>query len=121
MSGASRPNTNERLVAVEAEIKNLCQRYDGFEGRMEEIFKDLRADLKELMRLYVCQQTLCATRGVINTQLQERAKDLEARMKKLEDLYPAIKTIIWIGVIIGGSIIAMIWALITGQAEIFFK
>jgi hypothetical protein len=122
MGGASsRPNTSERLVAVESEIKNLCQRFDGFEVRMDKFVEDLRNDLKEYIRLYGSQQSLCVARGIITTQLENKEKDLEVRMKRLEELYPAIKAIIWIGAGIGGSIIVLIWSLITGQAQIIFK
>jgi seryl-tRNA synthetase len=111
----------ERLVAVEAELKSLCQRFDGFEERMEKLSEELRADMKEYIRLFSNQMPLCAARGVITEQLQNQAKDLETRMKRLEELYPAIKTIIWIGAVIGVSIIALIWSLITGQAQLILK
>jgi chromosome segregation ATPase len=123
MAGETRSQQSmaERLVAVEAEVKNLCQRFDSFEGRMDKFIEELRTDLKEVIRLYNNQQPLCAARGIITTQLTDQAKDLETRMKRLEELYPAIKTIIWIGAVIGVSIIALIWALITGQAQLIIK
>lgn len=44
----------------------------------------------------------------------------EVRIVALEKLAPAMKLVIWIGGIVGASVVALIWALITGQAVLAF-
>jgi len=41
-------------------------------------------------------------------------------VQEIEKLVPALRAITWVGAILGMSIIALIWALITGQAQVVF-
>lgn len=53
-------------------------------------------------------------------RMAERISEHEVRIVALERLAPAMKLVIWIGGILGASAVALIWALITGQAVLAF-
>lgn len=46
--------------------------------------------------------------------------DLDERVGEIEKLVPALRVMTWIGALLGASIIALVWALITGQAQVVF-
>jgi len=43
------------------------------------------------------------------------------RVEAVERLMPVVKAMMWVGAILEASIIALVWALITGQAEMSFR
>lgn len=51
----------------------------------------------------------------------EKVEDHETRLRDLEKLAPAMRVVIWVAGILGASVIALIWALITGSAQILFR
>lgn len=51
----------------------------------------------------------------------EKVEDHEERLRELEKLAPAMRVVIWVAGILGASVIALIWALITGSAQILFR
>jgi hypothetical protein len=51
----------------------------------------------------------------------EKVEDHEARLRELEKLAPAMRVVIWVAGLLGASMIALIWALITGSAQILFR
>ena len=96
-------------------------RFGEFEDRMEKLLEEIKTEVRTSTGLYNGQQLTCVARGVQLTQTAKTVEELEKRMKRLEELYPAIRIIMWVGAIIGTSIIVLIWSLITGQASIVFK
>ena len=54
-------------------------------------------------------------------RLAEDVRDLDQRVKVLEGLTPALRAVMWIGAALGVSVMALIWALITGQAQVIFR
>lgn len=61
-------------------------------------------------------------RDTVNTEnIKKEVEDHETRIRDLERLAPAMKVVIWIAGLLGASVIALIWALITGQASILFR
>lgn len=52
---------------------------------------------------------------------QEDVQALEKRIEAIEKLMPAVKVVMWVGALLGASIIALIWSLITGRAQIVFR
>jgi len=46
---------------------------------------------------------------------------LKDRVKEIEKLAPAVRVMMWVGALLGASIIALIWALITGRAQVVFQ
>ena len=53
-------------------------------------------------------------------RIKDTLDDHEERIKQLERLAPAMRVVIWIGGALGVSVVALIWALITGQAVVVF-
>lgn len=46
---------------------------------------------------------------------EDKVDDHRERIKKLEELAPAMKVVIWIGGVLGVSVIGLIFAILTGQ------
>jgi len=46
---------------------------------------------------------------------------LYKRMAAVERLLPALRAVMWIGAALGVSVMALIWSLITGQAQVIFR
>ena len=51
----------------------------------------------------------------------ESVVDHEARLREIEELVPLLKVNLYILMGLGGSVISLIWALITGQVTIVFQ
>ena len=49
------------------------------------------------------------------------AKTIIEDHRKIEKIWPAYQVIMWISGVLGISIISLIWALITGRAELIIK
>ena len=75
---------------------------DGIEGR-------LRA-----------METAHAVQRTKTTQVDESLEDHEARLRRIEELAPLLKINQFILMGLGGSVIALIWALLTGQVQLVF-
>ena len=45
---------------------------------------------------------------------------MDTRLKKVETYLPMLEFVKWTGAILGVSVLALIWALITGQATVTF-
>lgn len=62
-----------------------------------------------------------ATRCVQIEAMKVEMNKLDLRVKEIEKLAPAVRVMMWVGALLGASIVALIWALITGQAQVMFK
>ncbi|MGB5157250.1 MAG: hypothetical protein WBN77_07410 [Desulfobacterales bacterium] len=86
---------------------------DGHEVRIQTLEKKDVAQDEQLKQL---------TSGLLN--LNTCTKDLETRHEALERVViesgATLKIVRWVLVAFGGSIIALIWSLITGQASVIF-
>lgn len=56
----------------------------------------------------------------INRLILASLLSLDKRVRTIEQIAPAVKLIMWVGAAIGVSFIGLIWAVITGQAQIIF-
>ena len=63
----------------------------------------------------------CGTRGAEFDTMTETVKDHERRLREVEKLMPALRGALWALTALAGSGVALIWALITGQAAIVFR
>ena len=75
---------------------------DGMEGR-------LRA-----------METANAVQIAKSSRVDESLEDHEARLRRIEELAPLLKINQFILMGLGGSVIALIWALLTGQVQLVF-
>ena len=97
--GASYAVVLQKLTTLEASIKRVEDKLDAIDSRVQVIERD---EVK--------------TKAVI-----VRVEDHEDRIRALEKLAPAMKAVIWLAAVLGASVFALTWALITGQASILFK
>lgn len=91
--------------------------YSELRGDIDEIKSDLKA-LREKLDGVLITGTPTLTRQF--AELQAQVKDHEARVRVLETFAPFIKAAMALAGIIGASVIALIWALIVGQAQVVF-
>ena len=61
-----------------------------------------------------------ATNGVRNDGHREDIDDLDNRVDEIEKLMPTVRIVMWVGALLGASVVAFIWSMITGQAQIVF-
>lgn len=98
-SGSSNAVILQKLISMEASIKRVEDKLDAIDCRVQTIERD---EVK--------------TKAVI-----EVVDDHENRIRQLEKLAPAMRVVVWIAGVLGVSVIALIWGLITGQAVLAFK
>ncbi len=58
--------------------------------------------------------------GLLDRTVQD-VNRLYKRLAAVERLIPALRAVMWIGAALGVSVMALIWAMITGQATVMFK
>jgi len=111
----------ERLARIETGFESLSHDLAELRGWLTQIVNELKSQNekgdKKLTELLVDYATRCA-------QLESarlKVKALEQRMTAIERLMPAIRAMMWVAAALGASVIALIWALITGQARVLFK
>ena len=61
-----------------------------------------------------------ATNGVRSDGHRTVIDDLDSRVDEIEKLMPTVRIVMWVGAILGASVVALIWSVITGQAQIVF-
>ena len=103
-----------------------------FEQSLETLSKELRGGIAELRgglgqvlaevkALQVDYAQRCAQLDSVRLttgKLVTKQLNLE---KSVERASTVVRIVSWVGALIGASIIALIWALITGQAQVVFK
>ncbi len=109
-SGSPKSNTQaERLVRIETQLTVLCERQD-----------ELLKTVKEISVKVNARDIFCAAQGVNYTNHTQKLDDHEARLDAIEKLMPALKAALWVGTILGGSVIVFIWTIIIGQVQVVF-
>ena len=98
-TGGSYAVVLQKLIDMEASIKRVEDKVNSIDSRVQAIeCNDARSE------------------SVVVT-----VKDHEDRHRSLEKLAPAMRVVVWIAGVLGISVIALIWGLITGQAVLAFK
>lgn len=126
-------------VATAIELKNpvslleLFQVFSTYVGQainpLSDDVREFRAamasQLSQLRDEVVTQNTEIASLNVAFQLRQERLKDLETKVeghqKVIGDMKSLVKTLKFIGATIGGSILLLIWGMITGQVQITMR
>jgi hypothetical protein len=65
-------------------------------------------------------ETAHAVQIARSSRVDESLEDHEARLRRIEELAPLLKINQFILMGLGGSVIALIWALLTGQVQLVF-
>lgn len=76
--------------------------------------------LREITRLLESDENAISPE-VANRLILASLVSYDRRLKEIEKLMPAVRVLMWVGAGIGVSMIALIWALITGQAQVVFS
>ncbi len=61
-----------------------------------------------------------AKRGVKSKGQTERLGTIHDRVVEIEKLMPTVRLVLAVGAILGASLVALVWSVITGQAQIVF-
>ena len=97
------------------------ERLAKIEATLEALSKEVSQMSKECGAL---REELCASEvPVLSLKvgcLEVSAQDHEDRLRGLEKLIPSVRAVLWVGAAFGLSVVALIWALIVGQAQIVF-
>lgn len=107
-----------RLNDVCMAIALVQQRVDGLVVTMTRLESTLTQTLTEQGRELRVLQSEHVQRCAMNDNMHRLVEDHEKRLDALEELAPAIRIVIWLGAVLGVSILGLIWALITGSAQI---
>ena len=105
----------------------LNQSFTALRDDMAELRVGMTQTLSELQRRNeLTQESLnrlriehTARSGLLDRTVED-VNRLYKRMAAVERLIPALRAMMWIGAALGGSVMALIWALITGQAQVIF-
>lgn len=76
--------------------------------------------LAELQRLLQAPD-LALPEPVVNRMILSVLLNLDRRLRGVEKIAPVVQVMLWVGAVIGTSIIALIWSVIVGQASIVFN
>ena len=88
---------------------------------MGQVLAEVKARTEEVAALKVDYAQRCAQLDSVRlttAKLVTKQLNLE---KSVERASTVVRIVSWVGAVIGVSIIALIWALITGQAQVVFK
>ena len=66
-------------------------------------------------------ETTCAAQLTKFATLKKDLDDHENRLREIEKLAPALRAVMWVGAVLGVSVVGLIWAMITGQVSIHFN
>lgn len=97
----------ERLDRVENKVDDVNTKVDGLKD-------DINTSKIEEAKTHVKQEA----------QLQQHEKKINDHEKKISEfskLVPFIQGWMWLAAILGASVVALIWSLITGQAVLVIK
>ena len=117
----------ERTEVLKA-VALLEQAVEGLRGDLGELRTGLTETLNELKRQAADRQRqfndLLVEYAAKCVEIERTRLDLDGlkkRVEEIEKLLPAIRVVMWIGAALGASVVALIWALITGRAQVVFK
>jgi len=106
----------------------LNQSFVSLQGELAELRVGMTQTLSELQRRNeLTQEGLNrlrlehTARGGLLDRTVEDVGRLYKRMAVVERLIPALRAMMWIAAALGVSVMALIWALITGQAQVSFR
>jgi len=113
-------STAERLARIETILEGQAQALIELRTSLTKIIDGLTNSDKTLDDRLKERENFCAARVVYTNTIGQDMTQIKNRLDTLEKLAPAMRVVIWMGGLLGASVLALIWALITGQAQIVF-
>jgi hypothetical protein len=109
--------TAERLARIEEQLKALPE----LKELLESYLRRSEGRDGELEGMIRSRELYCAASMPRVDQVIKEVGGMDLRLAAVEKLAPAMRAMLWVGVALGGSVIALIWSLITGQATLIFR
>ena len=111
----------ERLVRIESSQTQLADSFAQFRAELTRVLAEMREQGIQAMNATATMRLECVRRGEQSMQMNRLLAQHDDRIKVVEGMAPVVRILSWIGAMLGGSIIALIWAMITGRAAVVFK
>lgn len=108
------------MVGVQTDIQSLVKAVDKLAGAIECDISEQRHLLDDTRKTVDAQRLDLAG---VQSRVERTERDggkLDARVSEIERLMPVLRVVLWIGTVIGLSIIALLWSMITGQVQMVF-
>jgi hypothetical protein len=124
-----RANVLKGLALLEQTVLALRKDVKEALGELKSAAAERQKQIDTLLLEHVARcvvvDNLVALMEKMETNIEKKAdrvdvQALEKRIQAIEKLMPAVRIVMWVGALLGASIVALIWALITGRAQIVF-
>ena len=122
---SERAEVLKALALFEQSLETLSKELRGdiaeLRGGLGQVLAEVKARTADVAALQVDYAQRCAQLDSVRLttgKLVTKQLNLE---KSVERASTVVRIVSWVGALIGASIIALIWALITGQAQVVFK
>lgn len=112
--------SENRMVRIEASLEQQGHDIAELRAYLTQVLAKLERRDENQEKQIQERVLFCAARSPLLDQTVGELAALRMRVKELEKLAPAMRAVIWIGGVLGVSVLALIWAIITGQAQIIF-
>jgi len=114
-------HTAERLVRIETSQAQLIDSISQLRAELARLLAEICASNTQAMNATVTMRLECVRRGEQSIQMGRLLAQHDDRIEAVEKMAPALRILSWVGTALAGSIIALIWAIITGRADVVFK
>jgi len=121
VAGAFDTTTAERLARIETSIEGVRGDILELRNRLNNLMAEIRSSTNTVQGQVNTRDNYCAARSVDYDHMARLVNDHELRLDAIEKLMPAMRAVLWIGSALGVSVLALIWSLITGQAQVIFR
>ena len=106
--------TQAPIAVILNKVETVAAGFSRMEGKIDSI--DLRVQAIEKNNI----ETTVINAARLDAAFK-KIDDHDSRLKEVEKLMPVLKLFAWVASILGGSVVILIWSLITGQAQIILK
>ena len=120
MDETTENRTIDRLARIETTLGNIQKDQEGLRAWLADILAEMRAATSAVQGQANVRDVFCAARNSGFEVMVDRVQDHEERLDNVEKLMPALRVVIWIGAALGGSVLVLIWSMITGQVQVVF-
>jgi predicted transcriptional regulator len=111
----------ERLVRIESSQAQLADSFTQLRAELTRLLSEMREQTTQATSMATLMRLECVRRGEQSIQMSKLLAQHDDRIEAVEKMAPALRILSWVGTALAGSIIALIWAIITGRADVVFK
>jgi hypothetical protein len=114
-------HTAERLVRIESSQTQLVDSFIQLRAELARLLAEMREQSTQAVSATTLMRLECVRRGEQSLQMSKLLAQHDGRIEAVEKMSPALRILSWVGTALAGSVIALIWAIITGRAVVVFK